>query len=89
MVIVWRSTTVHIFMPASPVKIEPPRRIFWVLGWLSLAFGLVFLMCGYYLAHEDIARTFGMILATLGGIGFGVGGRILASCYVGLKKSRR
>ena len=76
-------------MPPQQPKIEPPRRIFWIIGWTSLVFGMVLLGCGYYLAHENIAHMLGLILATLGGIGFGCGGRLLASCYMGWKKSQR
>lgn len=73
----------------SQSPIEPPRKIFWTLGWSSFLVGILLFACGYYLASNEIAHIMGMIMVTLGGIGFGIGGRVLISCWLGLRKSKR
>lgn len=73
----------------TPFRIEPPRNIFWIGGGLLLFLGLCLAGFGLWIDSASSWRIFGLVMIGLGGMMFGVGVRILGSCYVGLRKSRR
>lgn len=69
--------------------IEPPRRIYMMIGWVVFLLGIAMLAGGYHLSHANIARGFGLVMVSLGGVGMGAGGRLLFSYWMGMRKSRR
>ena len=69
--------------------IEAPRRIFWILGTAALLLGLALFAGGLSLSASDNWRVLGLVMIGVGGFGTGIGGRVLVSCWIGLRKSKR
>lgn len=76
-------------MSHTPSRIQSPRRIFWILGAAALLLGLALFAGGLSLSASDNWRVLGLVMIGLGGFGTGIGGRILVSCWIGLRKSQR
>jgi hypothetical protein len=76
-------------MSSKPSYIQPPRRIFWILGVASLLTGLALFAGGLSLSGNEAWRMLGLVMIGLGGVGTGIGGRVLVSCWIGLRKSQQ
>lgn len=51
--------------------------------------GLALFAGGLSLAAVPNWKMLGLVMIGLGGVGTGIGGRVLVSCWIGLRKSQR
>lgn len=76
-------------MSLQPHPIQAPRPIFWLFGGVAFVLGIGLLAGGISL-RSHFTDSFGaLVMIGVGGILMGAGGRMLVSCYIGLRKSKK